>query len=188
MSASGDARDVEHLPITKSCPLFCDNLTKPPTRSHQNLRDWAGQGCFLCLQNSKDGQFAVLIPCIKPSRHRRVIGRSTLSTKTPTLIYEEVQPWETACEPDSVLWSRIVDTCYQVQGNWKRWIPFYGITEVQEVTVRLSLQLDIVAILRLSLLCDAVQLFWWGGRRQAVPNSYGISQSAACETGVYPQD
>jgi hypothetical protein len=47
-------------------------------------------------------------------------------------------PWDSACESDSDIYQRLVDTCYQHLGWWKRWLPYYGITKVLEVNVRLD--------------------------------------------------
>lgn len=87
-----------------------------------------GQGLFMCLER-QGRHFAVLVPCLRPSRFRRVVRR-----RNSTPEYDSVERWETACESDSEIWKRLVNTCYQQQGSWKRWIPGYGIFEVREVT------------------------------------------------------
>jgi hypothetical protein len=51
-------------------------------------------------------------------------------------IYEELNPREKACESDAAIYQRLKETCFQYQGKWKRWLPFYGITNVREVNVR----------------------------------------------------
>lgn len=38
-------------------------------------------------------------------------------------------------EPDSKITEMLVAACYQHHGIWKRYIPFYGITEVREIEV-----------------------------------------------------
>jgi hypothetical protein len=53
-------------------------------------------------------------------------------------IYEELNPRERACENDAAIFQRLKETCFQKQGNWKRWLPFYGIADVREVKVRLK--------------------------------------------------
>lgn len=135
MSSRNFVQDVENQACAEICPIFCKNLVKSSSRRQRNLYDWAGQGCFLCLENPGEGHYAVCVPCIKPYGYRRVIGQSKIFTQNPEPIYEKVAPWETACEPDSEVWRRLVHECYRYQGMWKRWIPFYGIIEVQEVTV-----------------------------------------------------
>ena len=39
-------------------------------------------------------------------------------------------------ESDSIVYSKLVEVCYQQQPKFKKWIPFYGIVEVREVKVR----------------------------------------------------
>lgn len=48
-------------------------------------------------------------------------------------IYEKVNPKETACESDAAIYRRLKGTCFHYQGKWKRWLPFYGVTDVREV-------------------------------------------------------
>ncbi|KAK0718633.1 hypothetical protein B0T26DRAFT_741504 [Lasiosphaeria miniovina] len=54
------------------------------------------------------------------------------------IIYDKVMPWECAIESDSAIYRRLVDTCYQYLGRWKRWLPYYGITAVVEVNFHFS--------------------------------------------------
>ncbi|KAG7107146.1 hypothetical protein HYQ44_013712 [Verticillium longisporum] len=75
-------------------------------------RDRAGQGCFLCLESPTQGQYAVLVPCVRP-------------TEAPQV--------ETAYESDEQIYRRLVDTCYRYLGPWKKWLPYYGIDGVLEV-------------------------------------------------------
>ena len=42
---------------------------------------------------------------------------------------------EKACESDTAIYHRLVETCFDYQGKWKRWLLFYGITNMQEVKV-----------------------------------------------------
>jgi hypothetical protein len=49
-----------------------------------------------------------------------------------------MQPWSNACESDTDIYQRLVETCYQQLGRWKRWLPYYGITDVIEVKVRVK--------------------------------------------------
>ncbi|KAK3373054.1 hypothetical protein B0T24DRAFT_529119 [Lasiosphaeria ovina] len=42
-------------------------------------------------------------------------------------------PRECAIESDNAIYRRLVDTCYEYLGRWKRWLPYYGITDVVEV-------------------------------------------------------
>jgi hypothetical protein len=112
-----------------------------------SLSDRAGQCCFLCLQGRKIGQCAVRIPYMRPTEARRISWHK-LSTEVSENgsqhfvkvpggeIYEELNRREKACESDAAIYQRLKETCFQYQRKWKRWLPFYGITNVREVNVR----------------------------------------------------
>lgn len=108
------------------------------TRDMPGVRDRAGQGCFLCLKSPGQGQYAALVPCLRPARDRQVVGQSDIFTNNPKPIYEKTMPWDNAYESDSDIYRRLVYTCYKHLGWWKRWLPYYGITEVLEVNVRFN--------------------------------------------------
>lgn len=101
-----------------------------------DIQDRAGQCCFLCLESPQQGQYAVLVPCLRPAKARQVVGQSGFFGDNPKPIYEKMMPWDNACESDNDIYWRLVDACYQYLGWWKRWLPYYGITEVLEVNVR----------------------------------------------------
>jgi len=50
--------------------------------------------------------------------------------------YGKLDPKENACESDAAIYQRLNDACFQYQGKWKNWIPFYGVVDVYEVEVR----------------------------------------------------
>jgi hypothetical protein len=64
-----------------------------------------------------------------------MIARIEDRTGKSKLIYEEDSPWDSACESNYEIYHRLLDTCYRHLGRWKRWLPYYGITEVLEVKV-----------------------------------------------------
>jgi hypothetical protein len=103
-----------------------------------SLQEQAGQGCFLCLESHSQGQYAILVPCLRPTKTRSVNihMRDVLGNFKP--IYEGTMPWNRGCESDEDIYRRLIDTCYQHLGWWKRWLPYYGITEVLEVNVSLN--------------------------------------------------
>jgi hypothetical protein len=108
------------------------------TKNMPDIRDRAGQGCFVCLESPRQGQYAALVPCLRPAPVHRVVGLSEIFSDNPKPIYEKTMPWNNACESDNDIYRPLVDTCYQYLGRWKRWLPYYGITEVPEVNVRLK--------------------------------------------------
>ncbi|KAI1026567.1 hypothetical protein LB503_013367 [Fusarium chuoi] len=96
-----------------------------------DLRERAGQGAFLCLESHNQGQ---------PTKASRIIGctRDWDCTSNPKPIYEATMPWDSACESDDEIYRRLIDTCYQHLGWWKRWLPYFGITEVLEVNFQFA--------------------------------------------------
>ena len=50
-------------------------------------------------------------------------------------VYNNVKSTELAGESDAAIYERLMETCFQYQGKWKRWLPFYGIVDVREVNV-----------------------------------------------------
>lgn len=124
--------DVERQPVVSL------HTSSHVAENMPDFRDRAGQGCFLCLESYRDGQYAVLVPCLRPTKARQVKGQSDVFSDNPRPIYEKMIPWDSVCESDSDIYQRLTDTCYQHLAPWKRWLPYYGITEVLEVNVRLN--------------------------------------------------
>jgi hypothetical protein len=95
-----------------------------------SLQENAGQGCFLCLESHNQGQYAILVPCQRPTNdgreNKRRRGRNDNSNRN------------SVCDSDEEIYRRLIDNCYQHLGWWKRWLPYYGITEVLEVNVSLN--------------------------------------------------
>ena len=52
--------------------------------------------------------------------------------------YHDIGPKERVFESDSEVFERLKRTCFEYQGRWKSWIPFYGVTNVEEVQVSYS--------------------------------------------------
>ncbi|SRR6266480_5462950 len=141
------ASSISHYTGLRASPPFGLDL-ELPYKNTEYLSDRTAQCCFLCLHKRKSGQYAVQIPCFRPTKSRRVISR-LLSTKVSRSgvsqlekvpggeTYEKLSPKENACESDAAIYHRLKETCFQYQGKWKRWIPFYGIVDVREVKVRL---------------------------------------------------
>ena len=120
---------------------------EPPCETVANLFNRAGQCCFLCLEGRKSGQFTVQVPCLRPTKPRRIISQwlSQKASKTGItspvkalggVTYEKLNPREKAYESDATIYQRLKESCFHYQGKWKRWLPFYGIIDVQEVNVR----------------------------------------------------
>ncbi|KAH6994645.1 hypothetical protein EDB82DRAFT_502224 [Fusarium venenatum] len=121
---------TESLPA----PTAYENAFLPGPTALPEFQERAGQGCFICLQSHRQGQYAVLVPCMRPTKPRQKRKRTVdLRTGESRNIYKENSPWDGACESDYEIYQRLLDTCYQHLGRWKKWLPYYGITEVLEV-------------------------------------------------------
>ena len=120
----------------------------PPTKSPL---DQAGTVCFVCLDRPRDGQYAVQVQCLKSKRGREIrawrIGfadeespsdtPSQFKKRKKTPIYEPLQPWDAVFEDDRAVYIRMLDVCFQYIGEWRKWLPFYGVVCVTEVMVSL---------------------------------------------------
>ncbi|KAJ4320516.1 hypothetical protein N0V94_003379 [Neodidymelliopsis sp. IMI 364377] len=103
--------------------------------AHKFKKPEAGQCCFLCLHGNGQVRYAVRVPCYRPETPRK-IRFTTKSATTRVCHYKDIDHSETVYESDSVIFYKLEQACYQYQGEWKRWIPFYGIVHVREVNVR----------------------------------------------------
>lgn len=90
---------------------------EPPPNNLECLSDRTAQCCFLCLQGKKYGQYAVRIPCFRPTESRRVQYRQFVSTsdgmKSEEVTYEQLNPKENACESDASVYDRLREACFQ---------------------------------------------------------------------------
>jgi hypothetical protein len=78
--------------------------------------DRAEQCLFICLEQGPFDQYAITIPCLRPNN-------------------VPFHPWETGCEWNSDILQRMLDECFRHIGSWKRFLPFFGITEHKIVEV-----------------------------------------------------
>ncbi|KAK4937714.1 hypothetical protein LTR10_021724 [Elasticomyces elasticus] len=98
-----------------SAPIPTDD---PKAAMDALIRKQSRQYCFLCFEKDQ-AQFAIDVPLFKPLGPRRYTG------VRPRKIGTE--------ESDEAIFRKLIATCYQYQGAWKKWLPFYGITGVEEV-------------------------------------------------------
>ncbi|KAF5670072.1 hypothetical protein FHETE_4755 [Fusarium heterosporum] len=127
MSSIGHVQDIERQGDLD------DRTFLPAFKKVPDLQERAGQGCFICLESHHQGQYAVLVPCLRPTKFRQIIGHIRDHTGDSKLIYEQDSSWDSACESDCEIYHRLLDMCYRHLGRWKRWLPYYGIIEVLEV-------------------------------------------------------
>ena len=96
-----------------------------------SVSERAGQRCFLCLK--KQGkQFAVAVPCCRPVKPRQI---KIIELRNGDEVYHEMGPKEMSFESDAAVFERLKWACFESQGRWRKWIPFYGITNVEEIKV-----------------------------------------------------
>ena len=113
-----------------------DTNRSPSSGSNPSL-DQAGQACFLCLKGKRSNNIAIQIPCFRSRGDRRLLRRIRKNRPTGSAgfafedVYDDLEP----SESDSIVYKRMVDKCFEYHGSWKRWLPFYGITDVREVEV-----------------------------------------------------
>jgi len=106
-----------------------------PSAVDASLYQKAGQCCFLCLKQ-RDDQVAVIVPCFRPVEARQVRRtRQRLESPTRKIEYRDIGPKARVRESDAAIFERLKWTCFKYQGACKQWMPYYGITKVQEVIV-----------------------------------------------------
>jgi hypothetical protein len=139
-SPKASDNDTESKSLLRSIACNVDDLDKLNclhTRPKYTKPE-AAQCILLCMRGDHGDNLAVEVPCYRPTVARQVRpGRTILATRETRISYHEIKHEETVCESDSLIYLRLRETCFDYYGNWKRWIPFYGITDVQEVMVRL---------------------------------------------------
>lgn len=131
-------RAVQKLLVQSPSPPFGID----PSLPKQSLLDQAGQLCFLCLEGKGNTHVAIRIPCLRSTGYRRPIKSTYKKPETKSgclqlmeVEYARMHPSERVFEPYSTIFGRLVDKCFEYLGNWKRWLPFHGVTDVTEVEV-----------------------------------------------------
>ena len=108
-----------------------------PSQVDQCNNNTAEQRCFLCLAK-KASQTAIAMPCRRPTKERQIeYHHRDLGSQTWRPHYYKIRAEEKAVENDMAIFERLVEACYKYHGTWRKWIPCYGITKVEEVTVSL---------------------------------------------------
>lgn len=144
MSTLSVSQDVERQVVEEdtivadvSHPFGILDLELPSERT-TCLSARTAQCCFLCIQGKRSAQYAVRVPCFRPNKPRQVIcSRMKLDEhgvfQTDKIVYESLDPKESACESDATVYHRLREGCFQHQGKWKKWVLFYGVVDVREV-------------------------------------------------------
>ncbi|KAK0753009.1 hypothetical protein B0T18DRAFT_395806 [Schizothecium vesticola] len=211
MASASGRRDAIDLERGKTLSELLTELPPgPPKFPRSPARDplaRAGQVCFVCLDRPRHGQYAIAVPCLKPSKERQIqhlaliaysddetygnrddefivspgdgspgnaeddsdagVGETATENSgegssdnnseefkaefetasddntregrpPPRLepIYNPMEEWEKAVEDDRAVYARMVETCFRDLGSWRRWLPFYGVVSVNEVTIK----------------------------------------------------
>ncbi|KAK5652267.1 hypothetical protein OQA88_10615 [Cercophora sp. LCS_1] len=210
VSGRRDAIDLERgETLSELLPELRPGPPKLPRSPARDPLARAGQLCFVCLDRPTHGQYAIAVPCLKPSRERQIqhrvvfvdsdsddetygncddevtdspgggspgnaeddadagVGETATENSgegssdnnsedfeaevetagddntpngrpPPRLepIYRPLEEWEKAVEDDRAVYARMVETCFRDLGSWRRWLPFYGVVSVNEVTIK----------------------------------------------------
>ncbi|KAK3382139.1 hypothetical protein B0T24DRAFT_516770 [Lasiosphaeria ovina] len=145
-SASGrrDAIDLERgKTLSELLPELRPGPPKLPRSPARDPLERAGQFCLVCLDRAGHGQYAIAVPCLKPSRERQIQCHRITDTvsddnirRRRVPIYGPIEEWEKAVEDDRAVYARMVEMCFQDLGSWRWWLPFYGVVSVSEVTIK----------------------------------------------------
>ncbi|KAG8673778.1 hypothetical protein FPOAC1_007097 [Fusarium poae] len=136
MSSIRHGLDIErqgNSEVTKSSPVLKDET---------DLLERAEQGCFVCLESYKQGQYAVLVPCLRPPESfSRLIQKKDRNGKSISKV-EKKSTLKSDSESDYEIYQRLLDTCYEHLGRWKRWLPYYGIIDILEVNFQFAANVE----------------------------------------------
>ncbi|OAP64014.1 hypothetical protein AYL99_03241 [Fonsecaea erecta] len=86
----------------------------------------ARQCCFLCVRN-RDKVFAIIVPCLRPTSLLRQAVKNRLEDAGLMAI-----------ESDAAVFERLHLACFKYYGAWKRYLPYYGVTKVEEIQFRVA--------------------------------------------------
>lgn len=99
----------------------------------------AGQRLFICVDHGRRGQFAIQMLCLRPTRHRRVLGsvKTTDKNGQPVIkpMLEKLSRTEQACESDGAIVERIQRRLRRDLGTLVRLTPYYGVVDAEIVEV-----------------------------------------------------
>jgi hypothetical protein len=129
--ATPEPRDAFDLERSQAPPTCRQMVLSLPSLNKSQL-DKSSTVCFVCLDRPRDGQYAVRVPCLKSNRGRKI-------RKGLVLLHgKELVPWDAVLEDDRAVYIRMLEVSFQHLGNWKKWLPFYGVVSVTEVVVCLK--------------------------------------------------
>ncbi|KIW77493.1 hypothetical protein Z517_09939 [Fonsecaea pedrosoi CBS 271.37] len=119
-----------------------DSATRPSALSIRLKNRRTKQCCFLCMRN-RDGAFAIAVPCVKPIQYGRSFATRVIfedDAQEPNVgdagleeAHTESDTADETDESDAAVFERLRKECLKQQGSWKKWLPYYGITKVEEV-------------------------------------------------------
>lgn len=138
-----------YVPSVRSPKLWCcaSNLhpeklerSKLTPGTPSNTRSGPGHCIFLCLGGPGLSKTVVVVKCKRPNAPRGVQSQTLIfnhekSCKSGVVTYYPKTPDEQAIECDSDIFQRLQHAAISKHGSWKAWVPFYGVTSVEEVTV-----------------------------------------------------
>jgi len=91
------------------------------------------QSLFACFPSKRQMHNAVRIPCHRFDCETKTLFKGVQDNGQPARLANGSTLISGKSEYDSQITEKLVAACYQHYGNWKKYIPFYGITSVREV-------------------------------------------------------
>lgn len=88
---------------------------------------YPGQAIFLCFDQGRRGQFAVQVPCFRPTAHRRptrsIRKKGENGDSITTHHWNRIRPTERACESEDQIVKRMKDKLEDTFGMWVKFVP-----------------------------------------------------------------
>lgn len=98
----------------------------------------AGQVIFLCMDRGPRGHYAVRVPCHRPTRYRSPLEIKRALEKGRS---KSVPPRGKAFESDDQIVERMREIVGSELGPWAKFMPYYGVVQVEIVEVSYSCSL-----------------------------------------------
>lgn len=125
---------------------FLGEQTHPLWNTTEPFEDRAGQCIFLCHEDNRSSSWAIQVPCLRPTDERYIVRRTFCKaivdgqqyfqeSANDTITYRKHSHRETAYECDATIFQRLQQACLQTQPWWRKFLPFWGMTEFKEVIV-----------------------------------------------------
>lgn len=133
-----DADRATTLPSINSQPIEPQSESEyKKLRPTEAATPWteSAYSCFLCVRGKRQTRYVIRIPCHRAEHVRNRTPKKVNKGGGSVIFVPSPERIIGYSEPESRTIERLVAACYQYHGIWKKYIPFYGITEVREIEV-----------------------------------------------------